>query len=183
MLARDYFDFGSRLDQEGIMLTYCGYVSEAVLMALGDALKQKMAIDEADANLTKRLFSVFVEQVQNIIRYSMDRISPPPPAPQRLGAGLIMVGRKDGRFFVICANTVDRYRAPPLRERLEQLRGMDKDAIRSFYREKLREPPDKDSQGATIGLIEIARRSSSPIEFDFYDIDESRAYFCLKAFV
>ena len=183
VLAQTYYDFRSRLEQEGVILSYSGFVSEAILAALADALKQKMAVEETDVNVTKRLFSVFVEQVQNIIRYSGDRLHGERGDATPLGAGLVMVGAEDGKFFVLCANPVARGRAPALRERLEQLKGMDATAIRAFYREKLREPPEEDSQGATIGLIEIARRSSRPIQFDFLELDASTSFFCLKAYV
>ncbi len=38
-------------------------------------------------------------------------------------------------------------------------------------------------RGAGIGLIEIARRVSKPLEFDFVTIDERTAFFALKASV
>jgi hypothetical protein len=66
---------------------------------------------------------------------------------------------------------------------LEHLRSLDRDELKAYYKEKLREPPEEESKGATIGLIEIARRASEPIEFDFLDIDESQAFFCLKAHI
>ena len=99
MLAKAYLDFRTRLDQEGAVLTYCGFVSESVLTALGETLKRKMAESETDANTTKRVFSVFIEQVQNIIRYSGERLENVGP---QLGAGLVMVGAQDNQFFVVC---------------------------------------------------------------------------------
>ncbi len=69
MLAKSYLDFKTKLDEQGAVLTYCGFVSEAMLGALGETLKQKMAEQDADANVTKRVFSIFIEQVQNVIRY------------------------------------------------------------------------------------------------------------------
>jgi hypothetical protein len=184
MLARTYYDFRSRLQEEGVILSYSGYVSEAILSALAEALKKKLAVDEADLNVTKRLFSVFVEQVQNIIRYSGERLEGPDEVGKaRLGAGLIMVGAHDERFFVVCANAMNSARAPGLRQRLEQLSGLDPAEIRALYREKLRDPPEEESQGATIGLIEIARRSSRPIQFDFLELDADTSFFCMKAYV
>ena len=47
----------------------------------------------------------------------------------------------------------------------------------------LKDTPEMDSKGASIGLLEIARRSSSPIEFDFMSIDEQKTFFCLKAYI
>jgi len=173
------FDLAEQLREEGIILSYSGYVSEAILFALGEALKLRMSARDADALLVKRLFSIFVEQVQNIIRYSQERTAGPPP----LGAGIVLVGEEDGSFFVICGNIVPADRIDRLRSRLDAIAAMDKDDLRRFYREKLREAPEEESQGATLGLIEIARRASLPPSYDVVALDEERSFFCLKAFV
>ena len=180
MLAEEYFRFKKEVNEKNIIFSFVGYVSENILVSLGEALKQKMAIEETDINTTKKVFSVFVEQVQNIIRYSAERIG---DEKREMSSGVISVGCEQGRFFVICGNTVMRDQVAGLQERLTTLRSLDKDAIKAFYKEKLKEPPEVDSKGAAIGLIEIVRRSSQPIEFDFMNIDEQKCFFCLKAFI
>ncbi len=74
MLAKEYYGFKKSLDEKGIMVSFSGFVSEGILFALGEALKQKMTLDDTDINTAKKVFSVFVEQVQNVIRYSSDRV-------------------------------------------------------------------------------------------------------------
>ena len=183
MLAEEYLSFKKILEQKGIIFSFSGYVSEGILFALGDALKQKMALEDTDSNTTKKVFSVFVEQVQNIIRYSADRVSGDIGRPVELSSGMIAVGQEQGKFFVICANKVrteDRHR---LKERLEHLQTLDKDGIKAYYKEKLREEPEAESKGDSIGLIEIARRASAPIDFDFMQVDDAYAFFCLKAYI
>jgi hypothetical protein len=182
LLAKAYLDCKARLDEQGAILAYCGSVSEAILMALAETLKQKMAERDADAAVVKRVFSIFIEQVQNIIRYSEERGGSHDLKPQ-LGAGLITVGVDEGRYFIVCGNFVMRDRVERLKARLDHLVTLDREAIRQFYREKLREPPEEGSLGATIGLIEIARRSSLPIEYDFSPSDAEASFFCLKAYV
>lgn len=182
-LAQECYGFRSDLNAKGIVFSFVGYVSEGILFALGDALKQKMALEETDRNLTKRVFSVFVEQVQNIIRYSADRVEGETDRPVELSSGLVAVGMEDGRFFVLCGNTIRTLDSPRLRDRLAHLQGMDKTAIKAFYKEKLREPPEEDSRGGSIGLIEIARRASEPLQFDFLDLPEGQTFFALKAYI
>jgi hypothetical protein len=183
MLAEEYLSFNHVLEQKGIIFSFSGYVSEGILFALGDALKQKMAIEETDANITKRVFSVFVEQVQNIIRYSADRLSGDIGRMVELSSGVIAVGQEQGKFFVVCANKVRNDDRSRLQERLEHLKGLDKDEIKAFYKEKLREDPEVESKGASIGLIEIARRASAPIDFDFVQVNDAYSFFCLKAYI
>lgn len=183
MLAKEYYGFKKSLDEKGIMVSFSGFVSEGILFSLGEALKQKMTLDETDMNTAKKVFSVFVEQVQNVIRYSSDRFESDLGRKMELGSGTITVGHDREKFFIVCSNTVDSADVPMLRERLEILKTLDKDGLKAYYKEKLREEPEAQSKGATIGLIEIARRASEPIEFDFEEIDKESSFFCLKAYI
>lgn len=180
MLAQEYYTFREDLREKGIIMSFSGGVSESVLLSLGDTLKRQIRHEDADTRTEKRVFSVFVELVQNIIRYSADHIADVDDEVD-LASGVISVGVKDQRFFVVCANTVRREDVAGLRAKLEQLRGMNHEELRAHYKKKLREPAEAESKGASLGLVEIARRASEPIEFDFVDVDDATAFFSLKA--
>lgn len=180
MLAKQYRSFKTTLDERGIVFSFSGYLSEGILYSLGDALRQKMALEDTDVTTIKKVFSVFVEQSQNIIRYSAEKVQGNLGRSVELSSGMVSIGSENGRFFIVCANIILEDDMEKLRTRLETLRGMGKDEIKAYYKEQLREPPDEGSRGATIGLIEIARRASAPIEFDFDRIDNDRHFFCLK---
>ena len=73
--------------------------------------------------------------------------------------------------------------APRLRQRLAEIAALSPDELKALYRQKLKEDPDVDSKGATLGLIEIARRASAPIEYDFFEIDTQTTFYGLKVFI
>jgi len=180
MLAKHYRAFKQDFDRQGIIFSFSGYMSEGILFSLGEALRQKMTLDDTDVGTVKKVFSVFVEQAQNIIRYSADRVTVDPAKAADLSSGMVTIGSDQGRFYIVCANVVLSADEPRLRAKLERLQKMDKEQIKAYYKEQLREPPEDQSKGATIGLIEIARRASEPIEFDFEQIDDQSYFFCMK---
>ena len=183
MLAAKYSAFKKVMDDEGIIFSFSGYLSEGVLYSLGEALRQKMAVEDTDVTTVKKVFSVFVEQAQNIIRYSADKVVGGNGTAVELSSGMVTFGRADGHFYIVCGNEMCADHVDKLRSRLEILQHMDKDAIKTYYREQLREAPEEDSRGGTIGLIEIARRASRPIEFDFSPVQNGTSFFCLRVFI
>lgn len=184
MLAQDFMTFHEASKRSGVILSFGGDISENVLFSLGEVLKLRMIQGDTDASVAKRVFSVFVEQAQNIIRYSADKMPQTKTATGgMISAGMIVVGVENGRFFVVCGNEVPRTEVAILRERLAYIAGLSSEDLKRFYREKLRQPPDEGSLGGSIGLIEIARRSSAPVEFDFHDLGPDRSLFCLKAYI
>ena len=72
MDGRDLFDLRATLQRQGIIFAFSGYMTEAVLSGVGEAIKQKLTIDDADTKTLRSVFAVFVEQMQNIIRYSAE---------------------------------------------------------------------------------------------------------------
>ena len=83
---------------------------------------------------------------------------------------------------MVCAgNLVERSDVERLRAKLSRIRDMSKDELRALYKEQLRAEPEAGSKGAGLGFMEIARRASKPIEFDFTDVDATHAFFALKA--
>ena len=186
MLAKDLLSLRTLLRDAGIIFTYCGYVTEQVLAGVGDALKQKLLVEDTDTKTARSVFAVFVEQTQNIIRYSAEKTEQHAPetseaAPaSELSYGIMTVSR-NGDFFVIKAgNLIEKVDVERLREKLEQIRKADKDELKAMYKETLKGEAPEGSKGAGVGFIEIARRSSQPIQFDFTDVDARFSFFALE---
>jgi hypothetical protein len=187
MLAGQLMDTRALLHKQGVIFAYSGYVTELVLSGVGEALKQKLTIDDADTKTLRSVFAVFVEQMQNIIRYSAETAQSAPPPAASEGAlkeiryGILTIG-KEGDDYVVCAgNLVRRSDVERLRTRLIRIRDMSKDELKALYKEQLRAEPEQGSKGAGLGFMEIARRATKPIEFDFTDVDGDYAFFALKA--
>ncbi len=188
MLARELFELRDSLRGKGIMFAYCGYVTEPVLTGVGEALKQKLASRDVDTKTTRSVFAVFVEQMQNMIRYSAEQVPSPGGVAEgvpkaELRYGVLTIGQEGGDYVVHAGNLVRQADVEGIRERLTELKAMDGAQLKAFYKKKLKADPDRLGSNAGIGFIEIARRASRPIEFDFMDVDAEYAFFALKACV
>lgn len=188
MLGPDLFELRKLLHKRGIIFAYSGYVTEPVLSGVGEALKRKLAIDDADTKTLRSVFAVFVEQMQNIIRYSADMViaSSPDGSETPLAEirhGILTIGKEGDEYVVYSGNLVKHSDVERLRARLTKIRGMTKDELRALHKEQLRSDPEEGSKGAGLGFMEIARRASKPIEFDFIDVDDRYAFFTLRASV
>ena len=186
MDARELFDLRATLQRQGIIFAYSGYVTEPVLSGVGEALKQKLTIDDADTKTLRSVFAVFVEQMQNIIRYSAElaaRSSAADSPSLEIRYGILTIGQEGSEYVVYAGNLVAQKDVERLRARLSRIRDMNKEELRALHKEQLRAEPEEGSKGAGLGFMEIARRASKPIEFDFTDVDDDYAFFALKATV
>lgn len=177
-------EFKRSLDAAGVIFCCSGPFSQKLLCEIGDALRQKMMTAEDNSSVILKVFAVFVEEAQNIIRYSDERVRQPDGEDDDdIALGIIIIGRADDGYYAQCGNVIEKRKVNGLREKLETVRHMDKDQLKEYYREKRREKRDETSRGAGLGLIDIARKSREPIEYEFSEIDNENAFFSFKAII
>lgn len=184
MNVHELLPFRKSLTDQGILLCYNGYITEEVLMGIGATIKHKMAAAQADQNVTRGLFSLFVEQMQNVIRYSAEKEgSTRDDTGVVLHYGLLVVGMEASHYFVACGNMIDNQDVDTLRNNLTHIKSLDQEGLKALFRKTLKGETPPGSLGAGVGFIDIARRATHGFEFDFANMDESHSYFSIKAYV
>lgn len=181
MLATDMYKFRNYLREAGIIFCYSGYMTEDVLVGLGKAIKQKLTMDEEDKKTTQAVFSIFVEQVQNVIRYSAEKETKDDMTELRYG--VLTVGRQDNKVFVTCGNVIKNSDKDRLNKNLTAIQKMDKAELKKLWKDTLRGETPDGSKGAGVGFIDIARRARQGFDFDFSEVDDAISFFTLKAYI
>lgn len=169
--------------EQNVVFYYTGYFSQAVVTAMGDALRQRINSSDAANPTRRKLFSVFMEMAQNVVHYSADPLTASEHNDGEIRRGALWVGECDGHFFVVCANPVESAKVARIQDKLEPLRSMTNAEIKALYKEKLRAEGEEGSKGAGLGFLTVARDASEPIEFDFVEegADSPTTLFYLKA--
>ncbi|MBY0577989.1 MAG: SiaB family protein kinase [Burkholderiales bacterium] len=183
MKVDDFFSYHEEITEKGIFLTFSGILTHDFLIKLGTTLKSSMSLYNVDSNIVLKIFALVVEQSQNIIFYSAERLPVSSPNNEKMGIGTITVGLQGQHFFVLCGNRIANENVEKLRNKLVPIQKMGKDELKQYYKEQRRMDPDESSKGAGLGLIEMARKASQPIEFAFRKLDEGYSFFTLKTVI
>ncbi|EKO40525.1 MAG: hypothetical protein B193_0758 [Solidesulfovibrio magneticus str. Maddingley MBC34] len=181
MLAENMLQFRNQLQAHNISFCYSGFMTEDLLVGIGNTIRKKLEMSELDKKRCKTVFSVFVEQMQNVIRYSSERETHTDNTD--LSFGIVAVGEDAGRVFVTCSNVVDNASACSLKSVLGKIKSLDKDGLKALWKETLKGDSPEGSKGAGVGFIDIARKADGGIEYDFAPIDGGRSFFTIKAFI
>lgn len=184
MLAKSMYEFRNMLHEQDIIFCYSGYVTEPVVTGIGEALKRKLQLEDTDTTTMRNVFGIFIEQMQNVVRYSAELEGEESDVNKtEIRYGILSIGMDKGKIFVSCGNKIRRDDVERVGSRLTELQNTNKAGLKDMYKKKLREPTEATSKGAGLGFIEIARRASEIIDFDFLELDDDYAFFCLKAYV
>jgi hypothetical protein len=182
MDAKEIMRIRESLMREGVLFCYCGYVTEEVLSSIGDAVRDKLALENTEQQVARGLFAVFVEQVQNIIRYSAETEQGAlDDRTVELRHGMLAVGQNAGGYYVSCGNAIANKDVDRLRTGLAHLQTLDRKELKALHKEILKGKTPEGSKGAGVGFIDIARLASRGFEFDFLPLDGDYFYFVLKA--
>lgn len=174
------YEYYEQLQEKGIILYFNGPVSQGVVEGVADLMREKMRNEDAGMKVTQRVFSILVEQMQNIVRYSVER-DHDDFGGLSMGSGQIIVGREaEGQFYVACGNRIRSEDGPRLTNKIEQVRTMNPDELKLLYKEQRRKGPDPDSRGAGLGFIEMARKACKPVDFNIVPVDGETSFFSMK---
>ncbi|MCP4702509.1 MAG: hypothetical protein GY862_37470 [Gammaproteobacteria bacterium] len=181
-MINNLYTFKKMLDEHDILLAFSGPLSQKLLVEIGDMLRNKMKQEEASSSTTTKVFSMLIEQAQNIIHHSNENMIKENQEPA-LSNGVLLVGHDQTYYYVLCGNKIKNESVQPLSKRLLTLQSMSKDELKRYYKEQRRKDPPKHSKGAGLGFIELARKSVRAIEFNFQSIDENFSFFSLKTYI
>ncbi|WP_124951585.1 SiaB family protein kinase [Sulfuriferula thiophila] len=176
--------FRETADRNGILFYYSGSLSQNVIGTMGDALKKRLDSQDANGTTSRKLFSSFVEMLQNAIQYSPDD-----PDSKGDKVGSVAVGKSDDKYFIMCGNLIKKQHVERIREKLEPLKNMSLDEIKQAYRAQLKNDhhsEDPISKGAGLGFLTLARDSTEPIEYALIDAaghENELSCFYLKAMI
>ena len=66
MLKQSLYSYKDALDREGVIFTFCGPISHDIVEGVGITLKSQMEESDVKRTTAMKVFSVFIEQVQNV---------------------------------------------------------------------------------------------------------------------
>jgi len=163
-----FSSFQDDADKKGIVFYYSGGLSQNVIATMGDILKQRLDNNDIKGVVTKKLFSSFIEMIQNALHYS-----PLVPDSNVEKIGAVAVGKADEHFYIVCGNLVDKKYVNRISEKIDLVNSMTRDEVKQAYRTQLKNEnhnEDEVSKGAGLGLLTLARDSISAIEYSFRDV-------------
>lgn len=167
------FGYCFDMDSKQIIFTFKGTLTQEILADVGTNLRTRYFKDRI---LGRKIFSVFIEAAQNIYHHSSDREFSP-LRNREIGSGMIIIQDLKDFLLLYAGNIINQEKIPDLKERCDYINTLNAEQLREHYKE-IRKNPAKGA-GGNIGLIDMARKSGYPINYNFSKTDNGMAFFSL----
>jgi hypothetical protein len=165
------------LQREDLVYVYRGAFSQVITDSIIALTENNLDSVGESSKLKKRVFSIMVECLQNITRHQYVDGNENQSAEQ---SGLFVICNKDRAYQMTSGNVVTKDAIPHLKQLLDKVNSLDKDALKEYYKQVLEDGSISKKGGAGLGLIEMARKSGNKLFYTFEDIDDKISYFYMN---
>lgn len=180
MQQLDLYALREQFNQRQILLCFNGPISRSLIEEIGNALRNYLSAEDAPPSAAMDVFSVYIEMTQNIRHYSRDKGW----SEQESSATVVVSRDPQGRYVVSAGNLVEHADGEQMLASVASLAELDKAQLKAAYKEQLRRPRDAEKvSGAGLGLIDIARKSSEPLQASLQSLPDGRSFLSLRAVI
>ena len=136
--------------------------------------REQLKLHDVPIGFSNSLCSVYVELMNNMRMHSAQRQSTSQPL------GVLLMGEDNEMYYLQSSNAVTNDKVENIQVQLDRMNSHVKTELRKFYKfRRRRDNPNKDSEGAGLGMIEIAKRTTNPIDYEFKELNEGITFFTM----
>ncbi len=160
--------------QENLEYIYRGEFDVSVTDNILELAEESLRLARHKTVIKKRVYFVLVEGLQNITRHQEEK-----SVDTSIEQGLFVLQRRDNSYFVTTGNVIGKEDVAKLKEQLDILNQLDYKGLKEYSKFCLIDGSVSEKGGAGLGLIEIARKSSSLLSYSFKKLTDEYYYFYL----
>jgi len=179
MAELELLEYYKKMCERNIVLDFQGAISQDMVVGMAEIIKNKFSQELGKTNMVKKLFSIFIEMVQNIASYSAERVYLNKKTGD-VGAGIIVVMEKNKDYIITSGNLVKSESIPKIMKHCQRINRMEKKDLKQLYKTQIKSSREKGKKGAGLGLIDIARKSGNQIRFEVTAVDDTHSFLVLS---
>ncbi|NLN30775.1 MAG: hypothetical protein GX158_06005 [Bacteroidales bacterium] len=169
-------NLGKMMARNDIYLIWSGHLNHAVGREVISFTEKKLSEENIEQTLRKRVFSILVEMIENVAKYSPGRED-----EEKYGMPLAILRFREGVYHISTGNLIRNSKTETLRGKMDIISGLDNDELRQHFKKSLAEQtPEVESTG-NMGLIEMAWKSGNKLHYRLSPLNDIYSYFTITA--
>ncbi len=170
-------DIYQLLNEDGIIICHQGAFNQEIIEEITSTINIKLSSKPLTRNRHKYL-TMFVELSQNILRYSSDTIMD--SEGKQVSNGLILVGTRHDKIFVITGNPISPDDRDSIDEKLKILTTLSVEELNMVYKQQLKtKDRHKNNKNAGLGLVDIIRKADKS-QYNILDLSPGKPFLTIK---
>ena len=160
--------------ENNIYLIWSGHLSPDVGKEVLSFTETKLVEEDLESNLRRRVFSVLVEILENVAKYS-----PGADAEEKFGMPVAMIRLVEDEYALTTGNLILNSDVDRFREKLDIINNYDKVGLKELFKKSISGQTIRTDSTGNMGLIDMARKSGSKLVYQFEKISDIYSYYTL----
>jgi len=163
------------MDKKKIYMIWSGHFTPGIGEEVLSLTEAKLTEEDIDSALRRRVFNIMIEILENVSKYNLGR-----EAEQKYGMPVVLVRLEERKFILTTGNLILNTRVSDLKVKLDKINSFDSEGLKTlFFTSLSAQSIDTDSTG-NMGLISMARKSGSKLNYQFEEVNDQYSYFMLN---
>lgn len=159
-----------------LLLVYRGQINDQITHSVLTMAEKNMESNGEENFTKKRVFNVMVECLQNIAKHADD----PDNSHSSKYNSLFLIGQDNDGYYIVSGNVIYGTKVKEMESKLNLINSLDKESLKAHYLNIMANNEMTDKGGASLGFVEMARKSGSQLKFSFETIDSESQFFVLQ---
>jgi len=155
-----------------VNMIWCGHISPEIGKEVLEFTETKLTEEDVEMTLRRRVFSILVELLDNVGRYSPGR-----EAEMNYGMPVSMIKLMNKTYSITTGNLIEHTRISHLKEKIDIINKYDKLGLKDLFVHSLSGQTIKSDSTGNMGLIDMARKSGSQLVYQFEKVNELYSYY------
>jgi hypothetical protein len=168
----DSISYHKKMVNEDVMLIHKGDFSQDSIFPVLKIIEENLRKEFKDSTQKKKIFHILVELLQNISKHCF-KIN-------HKKEGIFLIGNSNSSFVINTGNLIENKSIEKFTKLLDEINSLNRKELKNLYLSKLRDRNLPSNGGAGIGLIDIARRIISPLNYSFHRLDDEKSFFTIN---
>lgn len=172
------YNIHKQMREKNLNLIYEGTFTQEITKAVLIMAERKMEDIGEEPNVKKKVFNIMVECLQNICKHGSESGNQE-EAAEGTSWGIFMVGQEDHTYFVTTGNYINNNAIEGLKSKLMEINTLDKEGLKELFKLIIKNGPLSPKSGAGLGLVDMARKAGTKLEYDFEKINDIYSFYSL----
>ena len=175
-MAFNFEDWYEKTNKYDVIFSYNGEITLDIVNETLDNVEVLLLDKGLNKKKIKKAYNAIVESVQNLYHHSINR--PDTEGSKKYGAFLFKVHNEE--IEIITGNYLVFNIVQIIKDRMDQINTLSKEEIKALYKKILSNEEFSDKGGGGLGMVDIAKRTGSKLQYSFFEFDEKYSFFELR---
>jgi len=146
---------------------FSGRIDEQTMVQCANHIESLLINNGAKIDKIQNVFELFVETMQNMLNYAYNSRQLDNNKKEVSCNFSLSYFTEKNLYILNSCNLIQRTQKEVIEHKLESIKNLDDASLRKLIRQKSRSKEDNHDNGAGLGYIIMARKSTAPIEIEF----------------